>query len=499
LFGRLLVVLAVVACGNPGVTPIPRERPAVRLVRCAPATPPPQTADGVEIATKPEVTRRIGFAPGGRITGKKPTLTFGAGSVTGPITRDELAAVAKTKHAAVMACFSTTTSTHVRVAVVYRFTVATDGSVGRVDTSSQGLGGALDSCVRRTLRTLKFPPRSSTTSVNLPVVYDTTGAPLTPAEPSPTIEPDPWTPFAVTATPPPPTAAGAARATEAALRPRLGAIEKCVARPAATGSQRIQRELDITGDLASVRAGGIGDRDGELCAAKALAGIQVMTPTQEHVEVACDLARGDAHPWRVSPTAAGYEVIEVDARQLKHEDQTLIPGASDPEPLPSDTYIVVAKPDTLGGMLVLSLMWARDATSVLLAVGDGKTPPVFLGMGNATSTEESDGEALRPALRIGNKLATGCVGRATHKANLSASTEVSGLLQRLAARCRTLRCAPTLVVAVDSDAVARDLLEVAGAARRAGFDRVLFGGSELGCTVEPKRRDTDSDLDPEFE
>ncbi len=150
-------------------------------------------------------------------------------------------------------------------------------------------------------------------------------------------------------------------------------------------------------------------------------------------------------------------------------------------------------------MLQLALMWARDATAVLLSVGDGKTPPVFLGMGNATSTEESDGEALRPALRIGNKLATGCVGRAMHKANLKVPAEVSGLLQRLATRCRTLRCAPTLVIAMDSDAVARDLLEVAGAARRAGFDRVLFGGSELGCTAEPKKRVNDPELEPEFE
>ncbi|MBA2538766.1 MAG: hypothetical protein H0V17_03955, partial [Deltaproteobacteria bacterium] len=437
--------------------------------------------------------------PTGRIVlgGKK--LTFGGGSVAGPITREELAAVAKTKQAELLACFGGGREI-TRVAVAYRFTVGSDGSVGVVESSSGTLSGAIDACIRRHLRALKFPSKAATTAINLPLIYDTTGTFGLPEKPeTPAIEPDPWTPFAVTATPPTKTAAGAARATEAALRSRLGAIDKCFASPAATGSLRILLELDITGSLASVRAGGIGDRDGELCAAKALAGIQVMTPSQEHVEVACDLARGDAHPWRVSPTAAGYEVIEIDARQLKHGKDTLIPGASDPEPLPAETYVVVARTDTLGGMLQLALMWARDATAVLLSVGDGKTPPVFLGMGNATSTEESDGEALRPALRIGNKLATGCVGRAMHKANLKVPAEVSGLLQRLATRCRTLRCAPTLVIAMDSDAVARDLLEVAGAARRAGFDRVLFGGSELGCTAEPKKRVNDPELEPEFE
>ncbi|MBA2544241.1 MAG: hypothetical protein H0V17_31645, partial [Deltaproteobacteria bacterium] len=77
MFVRLLVVLAVVACGNRGATPISRERPTVRLVRCSPATPPPQTADSAEAAmTDLEVRGRI-VQPSGRIVvgGKKPTLS----------------------------------------------------------------------------------------------------------------------------------------------------------------------------------------------------------------------------------------------------------------------------------------------------------------------------------------------------------------------------------------------------------------------------------------
>ena len=52
---------------------------------------------------------------------------------------------------------------------------------------------------------------------------------------------------------------------------------------------------------------------------------------------------------------------------------------------------------------------------------------------------------------------------------------------------------------MDSDARASDLLEVAGAARRSGFDRVLFGGSELGCTAEPKKQDEDVDFESDYE
>jgi hypothetical protein len=251
--------------------------------------------------------------------------------------------------------------------------------------------------------------------------------------------------------------------------------------------------------LGSVRAGGMGDREAEACAAKALAGLRVMTPQQEHVEVACDLARGDAAPWRLS-TGGGYDVIDVERLQLRHGTETLAPGSGDAEPLPSETYVVIARPDTPGGMLQLALMWARDASGILLAVADGKPAPLFLGMGNATgSVTDDDIPTLRPALRVGGKEATGCIGKTTHKAPIANAVEVSGVLQKLAARCHQIKCSPTLVVAIDSDAMTRDLVEVAGAARRAGFDRVLFGGPELGCSAAPKRDVEEPEYDPDLE
>jgi hypothetical protein len=285
------------------------------------------------------------------------------------------------------------------------------------------------------------------------------------------------------------------------MRGQLAAIDKCFATPGPTGSLRILLELDVEGGLSSVRAGGLGDKDSEWCTAKALAGMRVMTPSQEAVEIACDLSRGDASPWRVS-TSGGYQVIDAEPRSLRHGNATVVPGVTEPEPLMADNYVVVARPDTLGGMLHLALLWARDATSVMLAVGDGKAPPVFLGMGNhATSEDDDDTEALRPVIRVGRQAATGCVGRTTHKANPTSTSELGALMQKLLERCKALRCAPTMLVAIDSDAMARDLLEVAGAARRAGFDRLLFGSNELGCTPEktkPKGVD-DGDIAPEFE
>ncbi len=490
---RLLVVLALTACGGNGGSTIPRGKPSVQLVRCIPATPPPLSTDTAPKTA--DVERRRGFSIGGRVVaGKKAAVSFGTIVTDGAIGAGDVAALARVKQPNMLACFGAAGMS--RFAVTYKFTIGSDGAVGQVDTTSRSLGGALDSCLRGAFRSLRFPARGATTAVTFPVVYDSTGAFAVPEKQEPTIEPDPWTPFAIDNRAVTTAAAGAARATEAAMRGRVAAIDKCFANPASTGSLRILLELDIAGELSSVRAGGIGDKDGELCAARSLAGLKVLTPSQEHVEIACDLSRGDAAPWRVSP-AAGYEVIDIDARGLKHGTDVVVPGVSEPEPLPAETYVVVARPDTLGGMLQLALMWARDAT-VLLSVGDGKAPPVFLGMGNASPAEE-DGEALRPAIRVGKEFATGCIGRATHKANVTSSTELGGLMQKLAARCRMLSCAPTLVVAMDSDARASDLLELAGAARRNGFDRVLFGGSELGCTPELKKKNEDVEYESDYE
>lgn len=487
---RWLVLLA--ACGGRADVATPRERPAVQLVRCAPATPPPIATDTTE-----RVTRR-GFGGGGRaIPGRRPSLTVGTVSSNAVITGDEVLRVVRAKQAELLACFTDVRSL-ARLAVVYRLVINSDGTVSSPELTSSTLAGTIDACVKRSFRAMRFPAKGAPSAVSIPLVWDSTGTFVMPTQDVPTLDPDPWTPFAIDGRAPA-NVLGAARATEAALRTKVPEIDKCFLKPTPTGSLRILLELDVAGELASVRAGGLGDRDSEWCAAKALAGLKVMTPSQEHVEIACDLSRGDAAPWRVSPTA-GYKVIEADAKALRHGTQTIVPGVSEPEALPPETYVVVAHPETLGGMLQLALMWARDATAVLLAVGDGKTPPVFLGMGNVSPSEE-DSDAVRPAVRVGRQATTGCVARTTHKADPSKAGELAGLMQKLADRCRTVKCAPTMVVSIDSDAVTRDLLEVAGAARRAGFDRLLFGGAELGCTAELKKPggDLDIDISPDFE
>lgn len=271
------------------------------------------------------------------------------------------------------------------------------------------------------------------------------------------------------------------RATGATVRARLPAIERCFQGPAPAGSLRVMLEVAAGGEVQAVRAGGLGDAVGEACVARALTGTEVVMPTETEAEVACDLARGDARSWRIA-LDAGYEVIELERDRLRHEAATLVPGATDPGPLPRGTYVVVARPDSPGAMLQLALLWAREATAVLLAIGDGATAPLYLGIGEP-AVSDADAE-LRPRLRVDREQVTGCVGRTTREAALRDGAAVDTLVRRLATRCREISCTPILLVGIDSDAVAGDLLEIAGAARRAGFDRVLFGGSELGCLAD---------------
>ncbi len=489
-------------------------------MRCTAALPAPAIGAEPEVAEEPEPGypwaqsgRQARVKPpvltlksaSGVNVGRRASVSLGMPTTTGPIAADAIAAAVRAKVGELKTCYANDASnaSPAKSVVVYTFGVSPDGKVPYAGSSAQVLSVPLDACVKRVLRSLTFPAagRGSTVAVNLPLVFDSTGtiaALVRPKGP----QPDPWTPFAressaVTQ------ATGAVRVSEAAVRSRIDQIEQCFARPTPTGSLRMMLELDVMGELDQVRIGGLGDAAIEACVAKALAGLHVVTPTPNAVEVACDLARGDAQPWRITP-AAGYEVIEADRAKLRHGDDLLVPGGTDPDPLPVNTYLVLAQRDTPGALLRLALMWANEAETVLLAVRDGNSPPLYLGIGHISVTQGDDSEdsdALRPALRVGAKTVTGCVSRGTHEAKLSDPAAVGALVQRLASRCHTLGCAPTLLVAIDNDAVARDLIEITGAARRAGFDRVLLGGSELGCQITPRApRPRDPIIDaPDYE
>ena len=475
-----LALLILASCGG-GTIVTPRENQRVQLVRCAVAPAPPVVADplaGVE-RDRPRPT-------GPREQSSRiPLVSLGTPTIVGTLDSDSIVAVVESTLPMLRKCLGYEISargSNAKTVIQYRINIAANGDVQTASSSSRTLGASLEQCVESALRAMVFTssPSGGTTSVTYPLVFDST---RTEAEDVPSAKPDArsWTPFAIAADRPQRSAAiDAARATEAALRGKLAAIDACFATSGAKGSLRALLQLDATGHIAATRVGGLGDATGEACAAKAIANLEVLAPSPTLVEVACDLARGDARPWRVTPTA-GYGVIEASVRQLKYGTQTLKPGASDPSPIAvTKTFLVVAEPDTPGSMLELALLWAADDVAVV-ALRDGAGAPLFLGIGRtAASLGASSVESIRPTLRLGTTTLTSCVDRASQQTKLADPLAVGTLVQRVAEKCRKLSCTGTLAIAIDNEAKVKDLVEVVGAARRSGFDRVLIGG-ETGC------------------
>lgn len=347
--------------------------------------------------------------------GKRAAVSLGTPSSTAAVDTTKLVTVVRAKLGELTTCYANDASSAspAKSAVLYRFEITADGKVTSPDASSHVLSIALDLCIKRVLRSMVFAPGAATI-VSYPLVFDSTGTtpPSKPPGDATASGIAAWTPYALETAPPAAAAIGAARAAEGVVRARVEAIEKCFAGPSPTGSLRVMLGIEVTGELGTTRVGGLGDAKVEVCIARALDGMRVVTPTPQAVEVACDLARGDAQPWRLAPSA-GYGVIEAEPTRLRHDTDTLVAGTTDPDPLPAGSYVVLAQRATSGAMLQLALMWAHDANPVIFALHDGSAAPLFLGIGHAggSANDDDDSDAIRPALRVTAKTVTGCVSR----------------------------------------------------------------------------------------
>ena len=476
---RSFALLALASCGGSTIV-TPSESQRVQLVRCTVASPPPAVADafgGVERQTPRSSGERA-------TTSRIPLVELGHPTIIGALDADSITAVMQSSLPMLRKCLGyeiAARNSNAKVVIQYRLNISSNGDVQSANTSSRALGTSLETCVDRTLRGLAFTssPSGGTTSVTYPIIFDSTRTEAVTA-PIARLDTKPWTPFAIAFDRPARAAAPIARATEAAVRTKLAAIDACFAKSAAKGSLRALLQLDADGRPTLARLGGLGDAGGETCAAQALAGLRVMAPSPLLAEIACDLSRGDARPWRVTPTA-GYGVIDASSQRLQYGTHTLAPGASEPTPITdTKTFLVIAEPDTPGTMLELALLWAADDV-VVVALRDGAAAPLFLGIGRtAASVGASAVDAVRPTLRLGTRTLTSCVDRSSQQTKLADPVAVGTLVQRVSDKCKKLSCTGTLAIALDNDARAKDLVEVVGAARRAGFDRILIGG-ETGC------------------
>lgn len=483
------VVVALVACGG-SEPPIatPQARPTVQLVRCAPAVPPPlSTSEGHlfgAVHRRSEVPEMVGLR-GELVRVRSVAVTIGMPSASGGIDHEVIRGVVTQNLTGIRACYQAQLGgydAHYRSSIVWRFAVTQAGTVLWSRASSSLVDVTLQSCVASAFRGMRFPARSTggTLTVTIPIVAELDASMEPPEDEAAAVDTDaPWTPYALDTEPPTVDGDAAARAVEGALRHRLAKLEPCFGADA-RGSARVMVELDPERIVSTVRVGGLGHHATERCIAGHVARMQVpLAPPRAH-EVACDLSRGNARPWRVTP-AAGYGVISIAGAQLRYGDEVLAPD-DEPEALvDSDVYLIVSEPTTPGSTLARALAWANEGDAAVIALRDGPAAPLYIGLGRVAISEGEDGlgsGVVQPVLQVDRTRVTACDGHNARSAKLSRPDDVASLVRRLAKRCRQLRCSSSLAVTFDGDAIVRDLVEVTSAARRAGFERVLIGGDE---------------------
>jgi hypothetical protein len=466
------------ACSGATVSDTPRGKPILRLVECSPALPLFVEVDGRVTSHGRLDGEGMGWAGGGRKPVRKAsTVSFGLPTTSGMIDAMVVRRTVQTRINDLQSCFDRELQTNpntMRVSMNWRFTVTQDGRVPFAEPTSQQLSSATSTCIGRTFRALQFPARTSAGSltITLPVVFDSIQIADRPSVIG-SAQKIAWTPFAIGAFAPE-RATNVARATAAALRGRADKLEACFT-PAIAGSLRTLLGVQSDGTVAMIRAGGIGDDAVETCVEKELAGAKVVNPLGDATEIACDFARGDAQPWRVTPTAS-YGVIAATRKDMSFGKQSIVVGALEPDTLPGNqTYLIVAEPDTPGSVLSNALAWASEGDASLVALRDGTRAPVYLGMGRIGY---DDAAASRPMLMLERDKLSACHDKQIKVGKLA---DAGKLAMQLAKRCKSTRCG-TLVIGVTDLALAKDLVEVTGAARRAGFDHVVIS-ARIKCAA----------------
>ena len=469
---RLIVFLA--ACSGGLDIDAPRTPPTLRLVECTPAQPLVVEVDG-RVTTHGRLDRE-GSPRRGKPT-RAASVSMGMPSTSGMFDAMAIRRAVTARMTDLGRCYErelATNPTATRHSVAWKFSVTQDGRVLYAGPAVRVLQPLTANCISTVFRTMTFPRRSTggSVSVTLPLVFDSIPIAKKPiAVPGAGDDDLAWTPFAAGAFAPE-RATMVARAAERALADRAGKLEACFQTPV-TGSLRAVLGLEGDGDVAVARAGGLGDAAAEACVAKELRGAKVLNPLGEPAEIACDFARGDAEAWRVS-AGAGYAVIDVSRKDARFGKNTIVVGDAEPDPLPGDaTYLLVLDRDAPGSILTSALAWTSEGAATLVALRDGKRAPLYLGIGRYGVDDEL---TSRPILILRRGTVQACLGTQSRSAPIA---EVGPLALRLAKRCKARRCG-SLLVGIEDLARAGGLVEISGAARRAGFERVLIG-AQVEC------------------
>ena len=491
------LVLAAAACGHKDSggagsgsgSPVAKApRPALSLARCVDAPPsfaPPVWGYG-----------RIGHGSGTgtsqpfRHYTSTPTTSIGQPNAQGDLDKAIIRRYVKRNLSRITYCYEKEllVKPNISGSIQVQFFISPEGKVASAD--AHGFDPTVASCVADVIKQIEFPkPRGGGgVQVNYPFNFRPAGAgslpnPLpAPPPPPPTQQQlyggllaptsdkplEQWTPFARAAHA---FDAGGTAATDAAVaevvKNKLPELDRCFDASDATGSLRVMIELDQDKGVTAVRAGGLGDAAVEQCVATAVRSGNFAPATQQH-EVACDLVRGSAQPWRAT-IGRDYTLVGVTGAGLVLDGQPRKPGEH--HIVPEHVALVVIEPDAAPATIADALQTAADAPAALVAV-HGKTAELV----GVTPAPDADAEWTVEVTESAG-IVRACfqskdAGSEAALANPGALTASFGAWAKLCPRGCELRVAATTFAS-------GELPAVAAAARAAGFD-------VLGIAADPK-------------
>jgi len=467
---RFVALALIAACGGAPVTPV-AEPPRLRVLACAraPLTPEIPTEDYYDEDSGDVYGGLLGVGGGGIGYGTvasvlRSNIAIGSASSTARVGPMPMRRHLRERLDAIRACYAAAQKTDktLRGRVVARFGLDRAGvPTGLVVDGPAALGA----CVTRGIAGLTVPPASDPAAVfEYPFEFGfTEDAPSSFMTGDP---PAPWMPFSsIDDGLDDGRLSSVARAAETAVRQRILELEACFPPDAPTGSLRTILSFWEDGSTSSVRSGGLGAYAVERCVAEVLDDLRLAIRPNTVLDLACDLGRGDAQPWRLSPE--GYRVIEVTARE-----------AEPPADLDNElSYALVVAPDAPAAHVSRALEWVRDAIIVLIAMRDDRGALVYVGHGRiASSVTEEENSAMtpHPSLIVRPGTVTACLLAHDRTVKLADAAAVAGLVEELAQLCKRNHCATTLGIVHGPTVPMREVATVATAVRREGFTRVLL-------------------------
>jgi len=466
-FRQGLILVVVAACqaksaepGRAGSGSAVAPPPALSLSACAVADPrPAKMRSGSPSAVDHGIPGPGGgTGEGGRLAIGRPRMAVKSVEVTGALDKVIARRYVRRQQQPLEACYAAALAKAPALAGTLAVTFDVDKTGAPANARATGIPGSLPGCVAKVIAQTRFPVAAGATRVAFSFAFSTES----PAPPPP---PTAWTPYAI-ARGPAPADPSSVEAMQAAIRGQLVELDACFA--GANGSVRAMIQVTADGHVQRARVGGLGTLAPEVCLARALQKLAIVSPSAP-VELACDLVRGGPQPWRVTnesyrvfdvtaPAATGYFTPGETATAYDAHD-----GAS----------LVLVTPDAPGATIERVVTEASSSQVTLVAVTATGGPPVFAGIGPDTGTT-IDGTA-NLGLAVTRGIARVCTDGAavTRTAPVIDPKALDALIAAGVAACKTPCTAAS--VSVVGDFIGKDLVALTAATRRAKLATIVAG------------------------